>query len=402
MTVDQKESHLKKPSVSGAMDKRGSDYIARRRFGKPAGCASLSAMADEWIIRVAGKEYGPVDLATLHEWKAEGRVLPSNDVRHRDRGQWHSADQIPGLFQAQRVEFDTTAYKTTAVATRILPDTFAIFVRGFFKYLGLTLLVIGPSLCAEFAGALMQATPNVTADIRTLIAGAFALCMMLLSLALTPVYIAGIQILTAALTAGERIGFFPLLNEAVKFWPRVAFLWIFVSLCYLFWTAVPTVIILSIALSGPSFISIFLALVVLALQVWITGRLFINFMFWQQFAVLEGCDVVGSLRRSKELARSHRDLPWFRRPMWRGVFIASLWFVLVLALNWPAISQVFRVVFNATDPQAMVEGLRNSAKNAGAATSRFAPMLLQAILKPLLGIAFVLLFLESNTPPEED
>jgi hypothetical protein len=30
-------------------------------------------MADEWIIRVAGKEYGPADLATLHEWKAEGR-----------------------------------------------------------------------------------------------------------------------------------------------------------------------------------------------------------------------------------------------------------------------------------------------------------------------------------------
>ena len=152
----------------------------------------------------------------------------------------------------------------------------------------------------------------------------------------------------------------------------------------------------------PSFISIFLALVVLALQVWITGRLFINFMFWQQFSVLEGCDIVQSLRRSKELARSQRDLPWFRRPMWRGVFIASVWFALVMALNWPAISQVFRVVFNTTDPNALVEGLRNSAKNAGAATSSFAPMLLQAILKPLLGIAFVLLFLESNAPAEED
>jgi hypothetical protein len=361
-------------------------------------------MTDEWIIRVAGKEYGPADLATLHEWKAEGRVLPSNDARHRDRDQWQSADQIPGLFQGQRVEFDAAIYKTptVATATRILPDTFVIFVRGFFKYLGLTLLVVGPSICAEFAGTLMQAAPNVTADARTVIAGAFALCMMLVSLLLTPVYIAGVQILTAALAAGERIGFFPLLNEAVKFWPRVAFLWVFVVLCYLFWTMVPTAIILSIALSGPSVGSIFLALVVLALQVWITGRLFINFMFWQQFAVLEACDVAESLRRSKELARSQRDLPWFRRPMWRGVFIASVWFAFVLALNWPAISQVFRVVLNTTDAHALVEGLKNSAQNAGAATSSFTSTLLQAILKPLLGIAFVLLFLNSNAPPEGD
>jgi hypothetical protein len=360
-------------------------------------------MADEWILRVAGKEYGPADLATLREWQAEGRVLPSNDVRPRDQDQWQSADQIPGLFQAQPTGVDGAARKRMVApsTTKILPETFKLFVRGFFKYLGLTLLVVGPSICAEFAGLLMGAAPNVDGTVRDVIAGAFALCMFGLSLALTPVYIAGIQILTAALAAGERIGFFQLLNEAVKYWPRVAFLWVFVFLCYLFWTMVPTAIIFSIALAGPSLGSIFLALLILGIQVWVTGRLFINFMFWQQFAVLENCDIAESLRRSKALARSQRDLPWYRRPMWRGVFIASAWFALVLAVNWPMIWDMFRPILHTTDLNALVEAFRNNVKNAGPASS-FAPTLLQAILKPLLGIAFVLLFLNSNVPPEED
>jgi hypothetical protein len=226
--------------------------------------------------------------------------------------------------------------------------------------------------------------------------------MLGLRFALTPVYIAGIQILTAALAAGERIGFFQLLNEAVKYWPRVALLCVFVFLCYLFWTMVAIAIIPSIALVGPSLGSIFLALLILSIQVWVTGRLFINFMFWQQFAVLENCDLAESLRRSKELARSRRDLPWFRRPMWRGVFIASAWFALVIAVNWPMIWQMSRPLLHTTDPQALIDAIRNNAKNAGATTSSFVPMLLQAILKPLLGIAFVLLFLKSNAPAEED
>jgi len=30
-------------------------------------------MPDEWMVRVEGREYGPVDLETLREWKNEGR-----------------------------------------------------------------------------------------------------------------------------------------------------------------------------------------------------------------------------------------------------------------------------------------------------------------------------------------
>jgi hypothetical protein len=365
-------------------------------------------MAEEWIIRVEGRDYGPADLTTLREWKAEGRVLAVNEARRSDATIWNKAAQIPGLFEENHPPVQREVGPMVdgsapgpqlpqRVATRsIIPETFRIYVRGFFQYLGLTLLVLGPSICAQLTGAFVDGTPGPDASTRTLIAGAFALCMLMLGLVMMPIYIAGIQILTAAFAAGERISFFATLNEAVKFWPRVAFLWIFVSLCYAFWTIMPVGIILAILLNGFSISSIFLMLLVTAVMVWVTGRLFINFMFWQQFAVLEGCNALDALRRSRELARSGRDLPWYRRPLWRGVFIASLWFAVVLVLNWPFVASFFRTVWNTSDPHKLVEAVLNSTKNSNTAGSTFAAGILQAILKPLLGIAFVLLFLDSN------
>jgi hypothetical protein len=373
------------------------------------------AMAEQWIIRVEGREYGPADVATLREWKAEGRVLAANEARPVDVDLWSTAAQIPGLFglTAPPVQVESAPSlfgdleepaKTPRVYrphTRILAETFRIYRRGFFKFFGLTLLVIGPSICAQLTGAVIASAPNVDVDLRTLVSGGFGFCMMLLTIVLTPVYIAGIQVLTAELAAGRRIGFLAVLNDAMKFWPRVAFLWIFVCLCYAFWTLLPIGIVGAIALGGPSAVSLFLALLVLTIQVWVTGRLFVNFLFWQQFAVLENCDAAESLRRSKELARSAGDLAWFRRPMWRGVFIASLWFALVLALNWPTIWPFFQTIWTTSDPQALAEALKTSAKSAAANDTSFAISIVQAILKPLLGIAFVLLFFDSKIDTEQ-
>src|SRR5713101_4674196 len=60
-------------------------------------------MAEQWIIRVQGKEYGPADLATLREWKADGRVLPANPARQADvnEAHWKTAGDIPGLFRVE-------------------------------------------------------------------------------------------------------------------------------------------------------------------------------------------------------------------------------------------------------------------------------------------------------------
>jgi hypothetical protein len=361
-------------------------------------------MAEEWIVQVEGQEYGPVDLQILREWKEEGRVVPTNQARRAEADIWIEASQIPGLFDAVIKSYDTSVAWSEGHGSlgKILRETFRIYRKGFVQFFCLTLLVIIPSVCAQLTGAVLNSSAGVDADLRTLLAGGFAFCMLLLSLALWPIYISGIQLLTAELDADRPAGFFSVLNDAVKFWPRVAVLCVFVYGSYLFWTILPIGIILMIVLGGPSLGSFFLALLLLAFQVWIVGRLYVNFLFWQQFAVLGGKDVAATLRESKSLARGRPDLPWYKRPMWQGVFISSLWFAFVLALNipiaWPALRIYFHELTTSQDPQALVQALTANSKTHGLNMLSFAVGLLQALLRPLLGIAFVLLYFDATAP----
>ena len=45
-------------------------------------------MSDEWMVRVEGKEYGPVDEEELQEWRKEGRLIRSNEVRRVEDEKW--------------------------------------------------------------------------------------------------------------------------------------------------------------------------------------------------------------------------------------------------------------------------------------------------------------------------
>jgi hypothetical protein len=145
---------------------------------------------------------------------------------------------------------------------------------------------------------------------------------------------------------------------------------------------------------------ILLALVLLVLQVWMFGRFFINVLFWQQFAVLENAGVVDSLRESRNLAHSGRDTPWFQRPMWRGVFIASLWLTFVLAIalisEWATLQYSFNELMTTQDPQALLQKLTQAQQARGFDVLGFALGLLQKILQPLIGIAFVVLYIDSR------
>jgi len=355
-------------------------------------------MAEEWIIRVQGREYGPVDFDTLREWKREGRLLPQNPARAGDADLWMTAAEIPGLFEtaAPRLQAEMTELRPHRAFAQIVCQTLRIYAKGFFTFWGLTLLVVGPSICAQFAGALIESAPNLSVDLRKLLEGGFAFCMLLLGLVMRPIYIASIQILAAELAGGDPIGFLKLLKAAVKFWPRVAVLCLFVYGSYVFWTVLLLGFVLGIALTSLSLASISISLLALAFWVWIIGRLWVNFLFWQQFAVLDGCEITESLRRSKELARSGGALPRFRRPLWSGVFIASLWFTLLLAINWPMLLPYFQTLTTATDPQALMEALKTAAKSSSTSGLAVAFWLLQKTLQPLLGIAFVLLYFDSK------
>ena len=317
-------------------------------------------VTEEWIVRVDGREYGPANIDTLREWKAEGRVLPANEARRADAELWTLAAEIPGLFDdGEPLARADATQLNRSISPRQLPpllpsrgpghilaETFRIYARGFLQFVPLTLLVVLPSVCGQLTAMWTQTVHPSDADLRALAAGGFAFLMFIFSMAMWPVYISGIQIFTAEMAAGRRLGFLAGLNEAVRFWPRVAALCVFVYGVFFLLILFGFLIAAMIVAGASSLFVIFLALALLVLQVWMFGRFFINVLFWQQFAVLENTGVVDSLRESRNLAHSGRELPWFQRPKWRGAFIASLWLAFVLAIalisGWTTLQHSFQ------------------------------------------------------------
>ena len=370
-------------------------------------------VGEEWIVRVDGREYGPANIDTLREWKAEGRVLPANEARRADAELWTLAVEIPGLFDAETLATAGTAELTRSPGqgqappalpsrglAQILAETFRIYARGFLQFLPLTLLVVLPSVCGQLTAMWTQTAQASDADLRTLAAGGFAFLMFMFSMAMWPVYIAGIQIFTVEIAAGRRPGFFAALNEAVRFWPRVAALCVFVYGVFFLLIVFAFLIAAMIVAAASSVFVILLALALLGLQVWMFGRFFVNVLFWQQFAVLENAGVIESLRESRNLAHSGRELPWFERPKWRGVLIASLWLAFVLAIalvsGWTTLQHSFNELMTTQDPQALLQKLTEAQQARGFDVLGFALGLLQKILQPLVGIAFVILYIDSR------
>src|SRR6266581_3778914 len=134
-------------------------------------------------LRVSGEEYGPADLETLREWKREGRLLPTNEARSADAevDLWTTAADIPGLFESDDIAAVPAAgrspwrapLRTRRSFAQILVETVRIYRKGFFQFVGLTLLTLLPSVFSQLTGALIGTTPDVNVDLRTLAAGAF-------------------------------------------------------------------------------------------------------------------------------------------------------------------------------------------------------------------------------------
>ena len=359
-------------------------------------------MTEEWIIRVQGVEYGPANIETLREWKVEGRLLPANEARRANVNLWTTAGEIPGLFSVEAavelreppVQFSRRGFN------QILAETFRTYRKGFFQFLGLTLIVLLPSICSQLTTAFVQPPQGSNVDFRSVLAAGFGFLTFILSIVMWPVYIAGIQILTAEIMHGQRPSLVAMLNEAVRFWPRIAGLCIFVYgvffLLMIFGLAVG-----AMAAAAPSSVLlILLAMALLILQVWMFGRFFINVLFWQQFAVLENAGFIDALRESRALARSGRDLPWFQRPIWRGTLIASIWFAFVAAITltaqWGTLQHYLNQLLATQDPQTLLQQMTEAQQASGFNVSAFALGVVEKILQPLLGIAFVVLYLDSK------
>src|SRR5881396_441296 len=143
-----------------------------------SGCMMLDdqEMTEEWIVRVQGKEYGPADIDTLLEWKKEGRLLPENEARIAGADLWNTAATIPGLFDVEAAvpAAGRPRQAPLPVARRsfgqILAATFQIYRKGFFQFLGLTLLVLLPSVCSQLITAFVQPPQGSNVDVRSVLA----------------------------------------------------------------------------------------------------------------------------------------------------------------------------------------------------------------------------------------
>src|ERR1041385_3692729 len=363
-------------------------------------------VTEEWIVRVQGSEYGPVNIETLREWKAEGRLLPANEARRANVDFWTTAAEIPGLFDLPPPvplagpDTQPPVQLSRRSFGEILTETLQIYRKGFFQFLGLTLLVLLPSIGSQLTTAFLQPPQGSNVNIPSVLAAGFAFLMFILSIVMWPVYIAGIQILSAEIVRGNRFSLIGVLNEAVRFWPRVAALCVFVYSVFFLLMVFGLAIAAMALAAGSSVLVVLVAMGLLILQVWMFGRFFVNVLFWQQFAVLEPAGFIDSVRESRDLARSGRDLPWFQRPLWRGAFIASIWFAVVLAITlgaqWGMLHQYFNQLLTTQDPQALFQQMAEAQKASGFNAFAFALGVIEKILRPLVGIAFVVLYLDSK------
>jgi hypothetical protein len=359
-------------------------------------------MTEEWIVRVQGVEYGPANIETLREWKVEGRLLPANEARRANVNLWTTAREIPGLFSVEAaVELREPPVQVSRRGfNQVLAETFRTYRKGFFQFLGLTLVVLLPSICSQLTTAFVQPPQGSNMDLRSVLTGGFGFLTFILSIVMWPIYVAGIQILTAEIVHGQRPSLVSVLNEAVRFWPRIAGLCIFVYGVF-FLLMIFGLAIGAMAVAAPSAVLlILLAMALLILQVWMFSRFFINVLFWQQFAVLENAGFIDALRESRALARSGRDLPWFQRPIWRGSLVASIWFAFVAAITltaqWGTLQHYFNQLLATQDPQMLLQQMTDAQQAAGFNISAFVLGVVEKVLQPLLGIAFVVLYLDSK------
>src|SRR5438270_5158843 len=153
-------------------------------------------VSDEWIIRVNGAEYGPVDLATLIEWKHEGRVLPSNDARPEDTGDWSLAATIPGLFPPPLpIAEQPPPFAQRRTIAEVITDSLRIYRSGFGSFVVLTLLTALPMFALQTIPAAVdlngQPQPGFMRN------AALALAAFVSLVVCWPIFLAGIQIVTS-------------------------------------------------------------------------------------------------------------------------------------------------------------------------------------------------------------
>lgn len=359
-------------------------------------------MTDQWIVRVDGREYGPVDLTTLREWQREGRVIAANEIRRTSSSDWQLAGAVEELFRPATAPADTVVRRRSWA--EVVRETFRIYARGFPQFFVLALLTAVPSFfLQELTPFTMPTVENPTPAMPTIPPASIALLLLLI--AAWPFAAAGMQLVADGVAHDQRPRWRDLLRNALALWPRMLLLAIVVYGCFAFWLIVPFAAVLSLATQA-SVLSLLLIVIIGGFMVYMNARLFINFLFWQQTGALTQLRAAEALRESKRLARSRSDELPLDRPLYRGGIVASVWLIFLFAATIAAQLPFVAVRFlGVTDPNqafALAQQLASAPRNDALTVSANAfAALLHVLLRPLLVAAFVVLYYDAKAGAAE-
>lgn len=362
-------------------------------------------MPEQWMVRVEGKEYGPVDEDELREWRGEGRLIPQNEVRRVDDDRWIPAGEVPEIF----ADDEPPAEPPDLIVRRrtwpeIFRETTRIYRAGFWRFMLFGLLTAVPMFVLQWnfprvalpdlSSGSMQAMPAVTVP---------PVCWLMFALVILvwPISTAGFQYVADDVLRGHRRSFADQFAASLQRWGRMFSTGLVAYASYFFWFFIPLTAMVALLAGGISVFSLMLYLLIGAFMVYMNARLFINFLFWEQTAAFGDHGALLALRESKELARCAPDAPRLDRPLYRGAIVASLWLLFLLfaliAVQFPFTLARLSGIENPEQAMALMQSL-SQAKTPDALmiASDVASALVNLILRPLLAISFLVLYYDAR------
>lgn len=359
------------------------------------------------MVRVEGKEYGPVDEEDLREWRAEGRLIRQNEVRRLGEEAWFPAGDLPEIFGEEPPEQapeppDLIVRRRTG--PEILRETIRIYRGGFWRFLLFGLLTAVPMFVLQWHFPKVP-LPNLAAG-STATGPAVAIppicwLMLLLVILLWPVSTAAFQFVADDILRGRQRSMAEQLDTALQRWGRMLSTGLVVYASYFFWVFVSFTAMVALLGAGIPVVSQMLYLLVGAFMVYMLVRLFLNFLFWEQTAAFGDEGAVLALRESKELARCAPEAPRLDRPLFRGVIMVLGWLVLLLlvlmAVQFPLMLVRLSGLENPEQARVLMDTLAQAkTPDALMIASDVLAALVNLILRPLLAISFLVLYYDAK------
>jgi GYF domain 2 len=364
-------------------------------------------VGEEWIVRVEGREYGPVETDALREWRREGRLIPANELRRVGDERWISAGELPEVFGDAEPAAPPPPQRDFARARtwrQIFVETFRIYRRGFVPFMLFGLLTSVPMF------ALQWTFPKVPLpDLTSVTSGAIpaptvppiSVAMLVLLLLAWPVSAAGFQFVADDILRGRPRSLGVQFSAALRCWVRIFGAALLVYGSYFFWFFVPLAAMIAFIGSGNRLLALLMILLIGGFMVYMNARLFINFLFWQQTAAFGPHAGPAALRESKELARSVPEAPRLERPLYRGAIIVSVWLLLLLVLTFglqlPFMLVRFIGIENPAEAMALMQKIAQSqTPDAIMIAADILTAAANLLLRPVLAAAFVVLYYDAK------